>query len=317
MRRLDQRQGFLVSAVIHLTLLMILIWHPPVPRRDAQIDPATLERKDLVFLPPASVLKQLVPLARRSREAPRAPAPVPTPPPQGKDRVSIGPPTDVRLKGPVILRREDDLTKAPKGRPDAAPSQPAPTPLPAAPAAPAAAARTAQNETPGREGLRLPPGIGAPRQSGDEGSRQRQTSLGRSLPGAVDSIARRLEHEAQLGIPTGTGGKSIAGLAFDPQGADFSVWANHFKGELYRNWIVPQAALFGFAGGHVDFQVVIERDGTISSLEILKSSGTASLDRAARNAITSSRFMELPSDYRPPRLAIQLTFEYGTRPEGS
>ena len=53
MRRFDQRQGFLVSAAIHLTLLMILIAHPPVARRTPdEIDPATLEKKDLVFLPP-------------------------------------------------------------------------------------------------------------------------------------------------------------------------------------------------------------------------------------------------------------------------
>jgi len=59
--RFDQRQGFLVSAILHLTLLMVLIAHPPTPRKPDEIDPSTLERKDLVFLPPAAVLRQLAP----------------------------------------------------------------------------------------------------------------------------------------------------------------------------------------------------------------------------------------------------------------
>ena len=61
MHRFDQRQGFLVSAILHLTLLMVVIAHPLLPRKPDEIDPSTLERKDLVFLPPAAVLRQLAP----------------------------------------------------------------------------------------------------------------------------------------------------------------------------------------------------------------------------------------------------------------
>ena len=97
----------------------------------------------------------------------------------------------------------------------------------------------------------------------------------------------------------------MAGLYFDPQGADFTLWINRFKDEVYRNWIMPQAALFGAARGHVDFEFTVERDGTVSALRLLKSSGTASLDRAAQYALTSSRLLPLPDDYGPPRVTIR------------
>jgi protein TonB len=322
-QRFDQRQGFLVSAIVHLTLLMLLIAHRPAPRKPDEIDPNTLERKDLVFLPPASVLRQLVPTPPPGAQPRPIPIPAPTPlpaqvRPQTKDRISVGPPSDLRMKGPMILRREDDLTKVPKGQPSLPPPG-APTP-PRALATPAPPAEVAQKgggspETPGREGLRLPPGLGGQMTRGDEGRRARPGALGPQIAGAVDGLTRRLERDARLGLPTGTG-QNLGGLYFDPQGADFTLWINTFKNEVYRNWIVPQTALFGFRG-HVDFEFTVERNGSMSALRMLKSSGTTSLDRAAQNALTGSRFLPLPDEYGPPRVTMQATFFYNEAPQGS
>jgi len=300
---------------------MILISHPPSPRRPDEIDLSTLERKDIVFLPPPSVLRQIVPTpppGARPRQIP-APTPPPVQPPSAqKDRISVGPPSDLRAKGPMILRREDDLTKVPKGQM----TPPAPAPPTPAQATPAPPAQTAQKgggapETPGREGLRLPPGLlgGQMTRRGDEGRRARPGALGPSIAGAVEGVTRRLERDAQLGLPTGTG-QNLGGLYFDPQGADFTLWINSFKNDVYRNWIVPQAALFGFRG-HVDFEFTVERNGSMSRLRMLKSSGTTSLDRAAQNALTGSRFLPLPDDYGPPRVTMQVTFYYNEAPQGS
>jgi TonB family protein len=85
---------------------------------------------------------------------------------------------------------------------------------------------------------------------------------------------------------------------------------NDFKNQVYRNWNVPQAVFLGY-GGSVDFEFTIERDGSMSALRMLKTSRTDSLDRSARNALTSSRFMALPDDYGPPRVTMQVTFHYG------
>jgi protein TonB len=321
-RRFDQRQGFLVSLTFHLVFVMLLFAYRPSPRPPGEIDPSLLERKDVVFLPPAAVLKQMLPKPP-ARPRPR-PVPAPTPPPaqarpQAKDRISVGPPSDLRTKGPMILRREDDLTKVPKGQ--MAPPAPAaaPTPPPAAVPSPSSA-EVAQKgggapDVPGREGLRLPPGLAGQTARGDEGRRARPGDLGPSIAGAVEGVTRRLEQNAQLGLPTGTG-RNQAGLYFDPQGADFTLWINTFKNEVYRNWILPQAAQFG-ARGHVDFEFTVERNGSMSALRMLKSSGTPSLDRAAQFALSSSHWMPLPEDYGPPRVTMQVTFFYNEAPQGS
>jgi TonB family protein len=104
-------------------------------------------------------------------------------------------------------------------------------------------------------------------------------------------------------------GEEMGGLLFDPQGADFTFWINQFKNEVYRNWIVPKAALLGF-GGRVDFEFTVERKGSTSALRMLRSSGTTSLDRAAQDALTKSHFAALPDDYGPPRVTMQVTFFY-------
>jgi TonB family protein len=74
--------------------------------------------------------------------------------------------------------------------------------------------------------------------------------------------------------------------------------------------MIPHAA-FGGHGGHVDFEFTVERDGKISALRMLESSGTGTLDRAARGAITSSRLRPLPDDYAPANVTMRVTFHYG------
>jgi protein TonB len=217
----------------------------------------------------------------------------------------------------MILRREDDLTKAPKGQ-SLTPTPPAPTPAAPTPAAPAEVAQKAGGtpEVPGREGLKVPPGLlGRDLPRGDEGRKASPGPLGPSIAGAADSVARRIERNAQMGIPTGTG-QSMSGLRFDPQGADFTLWIQRFKDEVYRNWNPPQAVMLGFRG-HVDFEFVVERNGSISALRMLKSSGTSSLDKAAEFALTSSRFLALPDDYGPPRVTFEVAFFYNEAPQGS
>jgi protein TonB len=324
--RFDQRQGFLVSAILHLTLLMVLIAHPLTSHKKDEIDLSTLERKDLVFMPHEALLRQMAP--KLPPGARPRPIPAPTPPPapdqpkpQAKDRISVGPPSELRSKGPMVLHRDDDLTKVPKGQmTPPAPAPTAPTPPPPADSR-ASEAQVAQKgggapEIPGRQGLRLPPGLlngETPR--GDEGRKASPGPLGPAMEGAMDSVVRRMQKDAQLGLPSGNG-QNQAGLYFDPQGADFTLWINTFKNEVYRNWIVPQTALFGFRG-HVDFEFTVERNGSMSGLRLLKSSGTASLDRAAQNALSASRWLPLPDDYGPPRVTMQVSFFYNEAPQGS
>lgn len=115
--------------------------------------------------------------------------------------------------------------------------------------------------------------------------------------------------------PSGTG-QQMGPLFFDPAGADFTVWVNHFKSEVYRNWIIPQQVLMG-SQGHVDIEFTVERDGSITNLSLLKSAGQPALDEATKNALLGGRQLPLPSEFGPPKITMQVTFFYNERPRRS
>jgi TonB family protein len=308
--RIDTRQGFLISALVHLGIIMVLASRPATGPTNAAPEPEPVRVAQRVFLPPPAVLRQLAPIP--PRPAPAPPAPVATPPPSGaKDRISIGPPVDVRQKGPLILRPDDDLTKVAKGRPDAAPE--AARPAPPAPATPEPS-RSAGVTTPGTPGLKLPPGIGElPR--GAEGERGTAGSGRRVIAESLRNLDQRLQTSGPLGLSSGTG-QQMGPFFFDPQGADFTAWLNHFKNEVYRNWIMPQPAYMGVRG-HVDIEFTVQRDGTMTNVKILKPAGTPAFDRAAQNALLASRALPLPADFAPPTVTMQVSFFYNEGPPGS
>jgi TonB family protein len=310
-QRFNERQGFLISAMVHLVVLMSLVSHPlrPVGKEETPPPPPP-SRAQTVFMPPQAVLRQLLPPSSRPPMRPR-----PTPPPpeaapeRKKDRISIGPPSEERSRKPLILRKEDDLTAAPKGIPNATPSAP-----PSAPPQTASERAGGARETPGSPGLKLAPGTGTEAR-GTDGTRERPGPPGPSIASSLASLESKLKFSGTRGITTGTG-RQMGPLFFDPEGADFTVWINQFKDEVYRNWIVPEPALLGFRG-HVDLEFTVERDGTLTNLKMLKSSGTPALDRAAQNALTASRLFPLPRDFGPPRVTMQVGFFYNEGPQGS
>jgi TonB family protein len=104
-------------------------------------------------------------------------------------------------------------------------------------------------------------------------------------------------------------------LFFDPEGADFTNWINHFKNEVYRNWTVPPIAM-AFSG-HVDLEFTVLRSGKMIEVEMVKSSGVRGFDNAARFALLGARLLELPDDFGPDRLKIQVSFHYGRGPRSS
>jgi TonB family protein len=160
--------------------------------------------------------------------------------------------------------------------------------------------------TPGRQGLRLPPGLMGRSPAGDEGNPTHGLS---GMDRAVADAARRAnESGGTFGMPNGQG-LDISGLHFDPQGADFSVWLSHFGDELRRNFIAPQTLYLGFKG-RVVVQFVVERGGEMSSMQVLESSRTTSIDRSVTNALSSSRLMPLPNDYRPARVVFTLIADF-------
>jgi TonB family protein len=155
-------------------------------------------------------------------------------------------------------------------------------------------------------GLRLPPGAAStPSGRGGPEPARAQTP---SLASTLRNLEARLAREGARGVTTGND-KGVGPLDFDPQGADFTAWVNHWKNEVYRNWIVPPSTTLG-GKGRVLISFTVERDGRVSGISVLETSGTPALDRAAANALRSSRLLELPKDFGPPQVTIQVRFIY-------
>ena len=304
--RFSQRdRALLISAAIHICTLMLLFsMHLAEMSRRLAPDVALesldeAEKARRVWLPPQAVLRQLLP--RPAQRVPQAPRP------QAKDRISIGPRSDLRARE-LVLRREDDLTATPKGNSGSA----------TAPGPKSEAVQAAQRAAPPKPPLGMPrtdqeleeapsarlhwplraPGAAAPPE--------------RTIGDAARHWGERLKDSDLAGLPSGTG-QQIGPLFFDPAGADFTVWVNHFKDEVYRNWIVPQSVMMG-QRGRVDLQMVVDRSGKLTDVQVLHSSGTAALDRAAQNALLSSQLLPLPSDYGPPDVTMRISFLYNMRP---
>jgi TonB family protein len=119
----------------------------------------------------------------------------------------------------------------------------------------------------------------------------------------------------QSGLPSGTG-QQMGPLFFDPKASDFTRWINHFKDEVYRNWISPQPALEG-ERGHVDIEFTVEENGFVSQCRILTSSTNPALDKAAKNALELGRYLPLPDDYGPAWVTMRASFFYNEPPAGS
>jgi TonB family protein len=302
--RISERdRAFLISAAIHICTLTLLLSvrltgmnrkHTP----DVDLKAADVaDKTHMVWLPPREVLRQLLPSPTR-----RA---APAPKPQAEDRISVGPRSDRRARD-LILPRDVDLTAAPKGHPGGHATAPAPSPAGHAAGgakplpAPAAPERTASEQSSSAR-LYWPQRSADPTRPPD-----------RTIGDAARHWGERLRDSDLSGLPSGTG-QQIGPLFFDPAGADFTVWVNHFKDEVYRNWIVPQSVMLG-QRGRADLQMTVNRSGKIVDLRVERSSGAAALDRAAQNALVSSQLLPLPSDYGPPDVTMRISFLYNMRP---
>jgi TonB family protein len=315
----DRRELFLwralsASVVLHSVIMTILIlrgaFNPrPQPKTE---EPPVQARSARVYMPRPDELRSLVP--GMPRPAPKA-VPVPPPPPRRADvpvpttppTPAVKPPTDRISVGPreahakdVLIDREIPKTLGGNSKPgaDARGRDPA-TPM---------AAQSAQAGQPDQRGL---PSVG-------RGDRP-LADAGQPKPSISGSLHRLEQKWAEGGTGLGmgpTGPQEIEGLRYDPHGADFTDWLNHLRREVHRNWIVPEAARWGFRG-RVTIRFVFARNGSLVTDEILEPSGTRSLDVAARDAVRAARLLPLPADYAPPEFDLVATFYYNVDPHQS
>lgn len=74
---------------------------------------------------------------------------------------------------------------------------------------------------------------------------------------------------------------------------------------IYRNWKQSQ----GVAGSNT-VRFIIERDGRVTNVEVVRPSGHLGLERASQVALINARMPVLPQEFTEPRLIVRLVFEY-------
>jgi hypothetical protein len=106
-------------------------------------------------------------------------------------------------------------------------------------------------------------------------------------------------------------GPQLRALDFDARDVDFKTWVEDFEQKVHHSWIVP---VYRGYGGKVEFELVVEENGTITTLEALESRASGALVKAAREAFSRARLLPLPAGYDRLRVRMRVTCVYGPPP---
>ena len=301
---ISTKGGVLLSTGFHALVLLLMLFGPELTF--LKTDPAELEARQ------EELLRQL-----RQQEAERQrfvyiPPEVPDiealrPPPQAApsdiDREAQSPERakDPGNTLPLSRGNTNEMTVSPPPAERARGPEAPPSPEPPKPEAP-------KQEPQEQIAKALPPantGI----------ARSIETS--RPLPGRLGDALRNLDQYVQnqtFNNPQGGLNDPGSAIQFDTRGIDFGPWVRRFVAQVYRNWIIPNAAMVD--RGNVVLQFKVHRDGRITELRIVRPSHNPAFNRAAYNAISSSNPLEpLPPDY--PLSVIDpftVTFFYNEQP---
>lgn len=182
--------------------------------------------------------------------------------------MTVSPPPEERARGAAV---------------EAPPNPEPPKPEPPKPEPP-------KQEAPERLATALPPANSGLRRS---------IETSRPVPGALGEALRNLDEYVRnqtFNNPQGGLNDPGSAIQFDTRGIDFGPWVRRFTAQVYRNWIIPQAAMID--RGHVVLQFKVHRDGRITDLRVAKPSHNEAFNRAAYNAIRTSNPLEpLPPEY--------------------
>jgi TonB family protein len=128
---------------------------------------------------------------------------------------------------------------------------------------------------------------------------------------AIDALQTGTYDFSGFGNPSYLRENNYGTLSFDTKGFAWGDYARQVYLIVRKNWYdrIPIAAWYG-QKGKVFIKFTIERDGTITDVDIQRSSGVSPLDRAAENAIRASELPPLPRDYSGEREGVTFGFYY-------
>jgi TonB family protein len=241
-------------------------------------------------------------LSDKTREASQK---LPTPP----DASELGP--DPHSEGNSPLRQV------------ARPGAPAPPPVPRGMPSPRGAGRRSSSVPGGPvAGGEAQPGegeqeeAGASRREGTAGKRGEETGTGEDRREAFRKALSQLE-SGTYDFSTFDNSAYLQGgnygtLSFDTKGFDWGDYARQLYLIIKKNWYdrIPIAAYYG-QKGKVFIRFVIERDGSVTDLAVIRSSDIPPFDLAAENAIRASHPLPaLPSNFPKEREGVTFGFYY-------
>jgi TonB family protein len=136
-------------------------------------------------------------------------------------------------------------------------------------------------------------------------------------PGLLSDAIRNVGRYTQGETLQNVQGNSDFGpsFQFDSKGVDFGSWLRRFKAQVYRNWLIPYAAMA--LHGHTVLRFTIHKDGSISDLIVLQPSTVDAFTKAAFNAINASNpTVPLPQEYPDESMVMTVIFYYNEMPQG-
>jgi TonB family protein len=151
---------------------------------------------------------------------------------------------------------------------------------------------------------------GAPDGTGDPGADPRE-----NLKHALSDL-KSGEYKFQFNNPAYLRGGGYGTMSIDSQDFPWGDYARRIYLVIRNNWYarIPLAAREGIRGW-VCQRFVIEKDGTISSVEAVRPSGIAPFDKSSADALAASTPLPpLPQDFPEPREGVTFCFYYNMIP---
>jgi TonB family protein len=137
------------------------------------------------------------------------------------------------------------------------------------------------------------------------------TGTGGGLANAVRDVNRYVP-EQLFNNPQG-GGQFGEDIQFDTKGVEFGPWVRRFLAQVRRNWFVPYAAMS--LRGHVSVSFNVHKNGSISDIAVVGSTGIEAFNNSSFNAIAASNpTLALPPEYPADKAFITITFYYNETP---
>ncbi len=137
-------------------------------------------------------------------------------------------------------------------------------------------------------------------------------------PGLGTQLERMMLGSLQGGYNNPNASRLNTGsLSFDTAAWDLGPYARQVQERVQGNWHVPEAQMVLRQKGWVAIRFNVQKDGTITDMQIVRPSGIPSYDQAAVDALRSSNPLPpLPSQVTAPKLGAVFRFFYNLQDEG-